>query len=213
MREIHDASGLTTIFVTHDQNEAFDLADRVAVINQGVIEQIGRPVDIYDAPRSAFVFDFLGHTNSFACTIQSGIAKVGKSEITLSEDMPDGPGVAFVRPYDVILTPGGATDGESKVERSSESGPWVELPGSAIVRFISAIGRRAVIELIHNKRVIESEMSRETLKTLGIGVGSECGIALRRPRIYTRRQAEEQTRVTERERARPRFRSRFSRRQ
>src|SRR5262249_16461451 len=74
LREIHDSAGLTTVFVTHDQEEALDLADRVAIMNRGVIEQVGTPLEVYDAPKSPFVFDFLGHTNSFDCIVRGGKA-------------------------------------------------------------------------------------------------------------------------------------------
>ena len=74
LREIHDTTGLTTVFVTHDQEEALDLADRVAIINHGTIEQIGAPTEIYEAPKTPFVFDFLGRTNGFDCVIAGGKA-------------------------------------------------------------------------------------------------------------------------------------------
>ena len=81
LRNIHDATGLTTIFVTHDQEEALDLADRVAIMNHGVIEQIGAPVEVYESPKTPFIFDFLGHTNSFDCVIRHGKARLGDKEL------------------------------------------------------------------------------------------------------------------------------------
>ncbi|MEO6517911.1 MAG: sulfate/molybdate ABC transporter ATP-binding protein [Pseudoxanthomonas sp.] len=63
LREIHDRTGLTTVFVTHDQEEALELADRVAILNRGRIEQLGSPADTYDHPASPFVYSFVGAVN------------------------------------------------------------------------------------------------------------------------------------------------------
>jgi sulfate transport system ATP-binding protein len=74
LRHVHDETGVTTIFVTHDQEEAMDLADRVVVLREGRIEQVGTPATLDAAPASAFVFDFLGDSNQLACRIDGGRA-------------------------------------------------------------------------------------------------------------------------------------------
>ena len=71
LRGVHDTMGLTSVFVTHDQEEALDLADRVVVMNHGVIEQIDTPDAVYNRPASAFVCDFLGNANKLDCTIEA----------------------------------------------------------------------------------------------------------------------------------------------
>jgi sulfate transport system ATP-binding protein len=199
LRDIHDTTGLTTIFVTHDQEEALDLADRVAVMNVGSIEQIGTPGEIYENPGTPFVFDFLGHTNAFRCSIENGKARLGDREIAAVEGVADGPGVAFVRPYDIVLSR----------QDEDQSTQGAKLPGTAIIRFISALGQRATVELVYEKRLIEVELSRERLEALGLRVGEKCQVSLRRPRVYERREANEQTRVSERGTQRPRLRRRF----
>ncbi len=80
LREIHDETGHTTVFVTHDQEEALELADRVVVMSQGRIEQVGTPDDVYDTPNSPFVFGFIGESSVAAGhgaqTASSGWASV-----------------------------------------------------------------------------------------------------------------------------------------
>jgi sulfate/thiosulfate transport system ATP-binding protein len=185
LRDIHDRTGLTTFFVTHDQEEALDLADRVAIMNCGRIEQIGTPAEIYQSPDTPFVFDFLGHTNAFHCTIENGEARLGDKVLRVDSGIPDGAGVVFVRPHDVVLSPAG----------HAEASENVMLPGSAILRFISALGQRATVELLYERKVVEAESSREKLAQLGLGVGDRCTISLRRPQIYGRAEAEQHAKV------------------
>jgi sulfate transport system ATP-binding protein len=75
LRRVHDETGVTTIFVTHDQEEAMDLADRVAVLRAGQIEQIGAPDALAERPASAFVFDFLGDANRLPCRLTGDLAR------------------------------------------------------------------------------------------------------------------------------------------
>jgi sulfate transport system ATP-binding protein len=199
LRNIHDTTGLTTIFVTHDQEEALDLADRVAVMNHGVIEQIGTPTEVYESPKTPFIFDFLGHTNSFDCAIHHGKARLGDKELAVEAGIPDGRGVAFVRPHDIVLSP----------PNDSEPTQDTKLPETAIIRFVSARGQRAAVELLYEKRLIEAEVSREGLNELGLSIGDRCTISLRLPRIYSKREAEKQTAIGERAATRPRFRKRL----
>jgi sulfate/thiosulfate transport system ATP-binding protein len=199
LRNIHDSTGLTTIFVTHDQDEALDLADRVAIMNHGIVEQIGTPNEIYESPKTPFIFDFLGRTNSFDCVIQHGKARLGDKDLPVETDIPDGRGVAFVRPHDIVLS--SPNDPEPTQD--------ARLPGAAILRFISARGQRAVVELLYEKRLIEAETTRESLKELGLSIGDKCTVSLRLPRIYARREAEKQTGIPERATARPPFRKRL----
>ncbi|MDQ0346045.1 ABC transporter ATP-binding protein [Ancylobacter vacuolatus] len=69
IRRIHRQTGVTILYVTHDQEEALSLSDRIALFNQGRIEQLGKGRDLYDAPRTRFVADFIGHSNFIDCTI------------------------------------------------------------------------------------------------------------------------------------------------
>jgi spermidine/putrescine transport system ATP-binding protein len=71
LRELQRRLGKTSIYVTHDQTEALALSDRIAVLSQGRIEQIGRPVDIYEAPETAFVADFIGNSNMMEVSVEA----------------------------------------------------------------------------------------------------------------------------------------------
>ena len=97
LRRIHDATGLSTVFVTHDQEEALDLADRIAILNAGRIEQLGRPQDVLDRPASAFVAGFVGQANRIEGEVREGRFHVAGAELA-APHLPDGPAVAFVRP-------------------------------------------------------------------------------------------------------------------
>src|SRR4029078_3616374 len=72
LRQLHEEMGLTSVFVTHDQEEALELADEVVVMRAGGIEQVGRPDEIYDHPATPFVYEFLGEVNRLPCTVRGG---------------------------------------------------------------------------------------------------------------------------------------------
>jgi sulfate transport system ATP-binding protein len=111
LREIHDQTGHTTVFVTHDQEEAIELADRIVVLNQGKIEQIGTPDEIYDAPASPFVAGFIGESNALPVTSDGSKLFLDDRALDLIAAVgPDGPRTLVFRPHhvDVLGTkPGG----------------------------------------------------------------------------------------------------------
>jgi sulfate transport system ATP-binding protein len=105
LRRIHEATGLTTVFVTHDQDEALELADRVAILNGGRIEQIGAPSEIVDRPASAFVAGFVGHANRLEGEVQAGAFRT--AGVTLpAPEVRDGPALAFAPPEQIGLAEG-----------------------------------------------------------------------------------------------------------
>ncbi len=102
LRRVHDATGVTTIFVTHDQEEALELADRVAILNAGRIEQIGTPDEVHDHPATPFVCGFVGEANRFEGTVAGGRFTAGPVVLPAAQTA-DGPAVAFVRPHDFMI--------------------------------------------------------------------------------------------------------------
>jgi sulfate transport system ATP-binding protein len=111
LREIHDQTGHTTVFVTHDQEEAIELADRIVVLNQGCIEQVGTPDEIYDAPASPFVAGFIGESNALLVVSQDGKLFLDDRALDLPAlSGPAGPRTLVFRPHHVDVLgdkPGG----------------------------------------------------------------------------------------------------------
>ncbi len=150
LRRIHGATGVTTLFVTHDQDEALGLADRVAVLNGGVIEQVGTPEDLQDHPANAFVCSFVGESNRLEGVVRGGRFTV--DDVTLpAPGAVDGPSVAFVRPHDLALDDEGFR---------------------AVVRRIGIDGAvaRIAIETARGQR-LEVRAPREQGRALSIGAG------------------------------------------
>jgi sulfate/thiosulfate transport system ATP-binding protein len=129
LRRLHDDMQLTSIFVTHDQEEALELADRIAVMSEGRIEQIGTPAEVYHQPATAFVYEFLGNANRLRCRIDRGRAIVGPLTLPAPEhpELRDTAGVAFVRPHDLIIGDARAEGLEARVRQIFVAGPAIRV--------------------------------------------------------------------------------------
>jgi sulfate/thiosulfate transport system ATP-binding protein len=127
LRELHAQTGHTTIFVTHDQDEALELADRVAVLNGGRIEQIGTPDEIYDHPATAFVNSFIGEASALNAHLRDGLVYVGNHPVTLPQARRQvsgaGEGQLFVRPQDIVIGGEGPDALQAEIVSVRRSGP------------------------------------------------------------------------------------------
>jgi sulfate transport system ATP-binding protein len=166
LRGLHDEMGFTSVFVTHDQEEALELADRVVVMNQGRIEQVGRPQDVYDAPATPFVYEFLGNVNRVPVPIVDGQAQLwGASFRAESGERGRRDGLAYLRPHDIEIGQGG---------------------GAARVRHVSATGPVARVELAVDGLPIplEAELSRQRLIELALRPGQGVAFQPRSARVF-----------------------------
>ncbi|WP_340648576.1 sulfate/molybdate ABC transporter ATP-binding protein [Pseudoxanthomonas winnipegensis] len=125
LRQVHEATGVTTVFVTHDQEEALELADRVAILNKGRIEQIGTPAQVYDQPASAFVYGFVGEANRLSGHKAGEVLHVGGLALAAPQGdaLADGAVALFVRPQDLQPVAPGQGGWQAQVESVQRSGP------------------------------------------------------------------------------------------
>jgi sulfate transport system ATP-binding protein len=126
LRRIHDATGVTTIFVTHDQEEALELADRVAILNMGQIEQVGTPAEVQDDPATPFIAGFVGEANRFEGVVHGERFTAGPIHAPAPQ-CPDGPAQAYIRPHHFRLSK--TTGLAVHVNRIAVQGPLARIDG------------------------------------------------------------------------------------
>ncbi|WCR10869.1 ABC transporter ATP-binding protein [Paracoccus stylophorae] len=112
LKRLQRETGITFVFVTHDQEEALTMSDRIAVMSAGRVQQIGTPREIYAHPANRFVAGFIGESNFLPVTIADGAARIGDHAVTLSA--PAGPGKATlaIRPEDILVDPAATLSAE-----------------------------------------------------------------------------------------------------
>ncbi len=130
LQALHEQTGVTTLLVTHDQEEALEISQHVVVMQEGRVAQAGTPQDIYDRPASPFVASFVGGTTVLRGHVRSGRAEVGSLVVAAPESAQEGEAVrAFVRPHDIKLakTANGMSDTTGRVERLKSVGGYVKV--------------------------------------------------------------------------------------
>jgi sulfate transport system ATP-binding protein len=173
LRHLHDEIHITTLFVTHDQEEALEVSDRVAILRDGKIEQIGTPEEIYDHPASPFVYDFLGNVNLFSGRVKDGAVVIGDTEIATptAAGEQDSEAVAFVRPHDIRLTreAGGARTFRARVLRCNAAGPVANLE----------------LERLDGSGQFNAQLSKEEFQQLQPKAGEEIFVELKNIKFFS----------------------------
>jgi sulfate transport system ATP-binding protein len=162
LRALHDRLGLTSIFVTHDQSEAMEMADRVAVLRTGRLEQVDTPAALYAEPATSFVYEFMDESVRFDCSIDQGRAFIsGLPNLSLPAPVASGKAIALIRPHEIGLLPG---PGPARVAGQHRVGPLQRI------------------------RVALDDNAFDVLATTGAAipaVGEMCSLDLSRARIYS----------------------------
>jgi len=171
LRRLHDELHVTSIFVTHDQEEALEVADRVVLMHRGRVEQVGTPEAVYHHPATPFVYDFLGSVNRFEGRLEATGLRVGESLLPHEAPLPAGEEVvAFARPFELDIVP-------------AESGQGVP----ARVARILAFGASARVELDGEgepARRFEVELPRERCAALALSPGQPVRLVPARLRVF-----------------------------
>ena len=162
LRSIHDELGITTLFVTHDQEEALDLADRVVILDKGRIVQQGTPEEVCRQPANAFVMRFLGDTNTLKASVSNGKATVGNMTYA-ADGLKDGPAELLFRPTDVVWSEDASKGVAATVQRV------LDRPGS-----------RRVLAKTAGDTIVEFDASPDFAKAKG----EQGFIEILRPRLY-----------------------------
>lgn len=172
LRRLHDEMHITSVFVTHDQEEALEVADRVVIMNEGRIEQIGTPEEVYDHPASSFVYHFLGNVNLFHGRIHQGRAQIGDIEVDAPEHSTaqDLPAVGYVRPH------------ELDIERYRNGTPAI----AAQVHHVHPIGPLVHVELTRRDTgdLIEVELTKERYRTMRLKEGEQVYVTPRNLKVF-----------------------------
>jgi len=178
LRRLHDDLHITSIFVTHDQDEALEVADRIVLMNKGRVEQTGSAQEVYERPATAFAYSFLGAVNRFPGRVDGDTLRVGNDAVPLAE--PSGAQgedvIAFARPHELdILADGNATQGiPAMVHRVLASG------ATARVELTSVAGANGPAEPQH----FEVELTREQLAELNLKPGQAVRLTSSRLRVF-----------------------------
>ncbi|MFD2238937.1 sulfate/molybdate ABC transporter ATP-binding protein [Aureimonas populi] len=163
LRELHEEMPITTLFVTHDQEEALDLADEVVILDQGGIVQRGTPEEVTRRPASRFVMGFLGDANSFSATVEGGQARVGEFRWP-APGLADGPADLFARPRDLDW---------------AKAGPGIP---ARVLRVLDRPDSRRVVAQAQGGETVELDAPFD----LAIARGEEGVLAVSRAQVFAR---------------------------
>ena len=178
LRRLHDELHVTSIFVTHDQEEALEVADRIVVMNHGRVEQAGAPQDVYEHPATPFVYSFLGNVNLFHGRLEGGLLDAGGARFQAHHalDGHHGAATGYVRPH------------ELEVERYAPGAQGLVVQ----LRRAHAIGALAQLELERDDsdELIEAVIPAERYQQLDLKLGETLVVKPRRLRVFAGEPAE-----------------------
>ena len=171
LTRLHETTRLTTLLVTHDQDEALELSQRVVVMDRGRIVQVGTPAEVYDHPRTPFVASFVGSGNVFRGRVDGERATLGSLSIPAPSGAPNGAEVqAIVRPHDVRLERNGANPGGRAV------GTIARLVGS---------GSYVKVQLeLQSNDCVSVQLTRREAESLALSVGDKVLVDLEAAKVF-----------------------------
>jgi len=179
LRRLHDELHVTSIFVTHDQEEALEVADQIVLMNKGNVEQVGAPQQVYENPASPFVYGFLGNVNLFHGRVHQGVLDTGGAVFDAPEHAAaqDAQGIGYVRPHDL------------EIDRYTAGAEGIVVQ----LRRAHAIGPLAQLELERSggadAGLIEAVISSERFKQLDLKDGETLVVRPRRLQVFVDQQA------------------------
>ncbi len=170
LRRFHDQLHITTLFVTHDQEEALEVADRIVVMNKGKVEQAGTPEEVYHKPANKFVLNFLGNVNLFHARVEDGKAYVGGTAIDLPNVNKESKTAnVFVRPHQFEIT------------RNSKDGTSLK----ATVEYLNPAGSVVKVDLVTVEgNPIQAEITQEEFRALKLKKQDQVFVSLRQVTFY-----------------------------
>ncbi len=187
LRRLHDEMHITTVFVTHDQEEALEVADHVVVMNDGRIEQIGTPEEVYNTPANPFVYSFLGSANLLHGRVHRGRARLGSIDLEAPEhaEADDVAAVGYVRPHDLEIER--ASNGRARsAGDGGASGAEGRATFEAVVRDVRVFAPMVRVELdcVGIGGPIVAEMSEERFQALGLRKGEAVLVTPRKVKVF-----------------------------
>lgn len=171
LRQLHDRLGMTSIFVTHDQEEALEVANRVVVMNQGRIEQVGTPDEVYHHPANPFVYDFLGNVNLFHARLEGGKVYLGNTPVSIPGAVQTGAKTAkiYIRPH--LL----------EIDRAPSAASF-----KAKINFINAAGPLVRLEVqTETGDKVQVELSQERFRQLALKKDEEVFVTPKEVKLYS----------------------------
>jgi sulfate/thiosulfate transport system ATP-binding protein len=172
IKHFHKELQITSVLVTHDQEEGLEVADRLVILNEGKIEQVGTPDEVYEHPATPFVYHFLGDVNLFHGRVHLGQAWIGKAEVNLDEPqgVNDASALIYVRPHDITVDP--KPNGGDSI--------------AATLRYIRPVGAIVHLELecLDDGEMVEAQISRQRYHQLVSQVGDRVFIRPQNPRMF-----------------------------